>query len=117
MVGSIASLKQDRNSEVLNKLLGELQSGNEVIRTRALSLALGGVIVFRKGESDLITSGTDVYAMHGSKGSPRRCGGQGDILAGSLGTAYYWATKVLIFKPLFLICLSILSIDGSGRSS
>ncbi|KAK2169178.1 hypothetical protein LSH36_12g30000 [Paralvinella palmiformis] len=28
-----------------------------------------------------------------SEGSPRRCGGQGDLLAGSMGVLTYWAHK------------------------
>ena len=27
------------------------------------------------------------------KGSPRRCGGQGDLLSGSLATFLYWASR------------------------
>ena len=27
------------------------------------------------------------------KGSPRRCGGQGDILAGAIGVFFAWATQ------------------------
>jgi hypothetical protein len=79
-----------------HSLLTELQSEDEYIRLRALSLALGGLTILRKGESDVITSGGDVYVLN-EKGSPRRCGGQGDLLAGSLSVAYYWSEKVCIF--------------------
>ncbi|KAK2966893.1 hypothetical protein RJ640_028903, partial [Escallonia rubra] len=53
--------------------------GNEQL----LSLAkrLGGVTILRKGKSDLISDGEAVRSVS-IYGSPRRCGGQGDILSG-----------------------------------
>lgn len=69
-------------------------SEDKYVKTRALSLALGGVTVLRKGASDIISSGEHVYELH-EQGSLRRCGGQGDILAGSLATAFYWADRML----------------------
>lgn len=41
----------------------------------------------------MVSCGEDVLIID-EVGSPRRCGGQGDILAGSLGAAMYWAIKV-----------------------
>mmetsp|Transcript_24480 Transcript_24480/g.26768 ORF Transcript_24480/g.26768 Transcript_24480/m.26768 type:complete len:301 (-) Transcript_24480:13-915(-) len=103
---SEAVRNQLRNHEVasptIETILQELSVENEAVKTRALSLALGGVTVYRKGEVDLITSGNDVYAIT-ERGSPRRCGGQGDILAGTLATAYYWAFKA---EPQNLLNLS-----------
>ncbi|KAM7485638.1 hypothetical protein LguiA_001647 [Lonicera macranthoides] len=48
-----------------------------------LSLAkmIGGVTILRKGKSDLISDGETVRSVS-VYGSPRRCGGQGDILSG-----------------------------------
>ncbi len=74
-------------------LLNELASPDPMKQTRALSIALGGVTVLRKGANDLITAGGDVWQLN-EIGSPRRCGGQGDILAGALATALYWSEKV-----------------------
>lgn len=45
------------------------------------------------GAYDMISCGEDVLILD-EVGSPRRCGGQGDVLAGSLGVAMYWAIKV-----------------------
>lgn len=89
------SLRKDEaaHSPTVQAILKELSVEDEVVKTRALSLALGGLTVYRKGEVDLITSGGDIYAIN-EKGSPRRCGGQGDILAGSLAVAFFWASKV-----------------------
>ena len=52
-----------------------------------------GVIILRKGVEDMVCSGGgDVYILTREQGSPRRCGGQGDILAGILGVSMYWAS-------------------------
>lgn len=55
-----------------------------------LSNALEGVTVVRKGKVDIISNGK-MQAECSTEGSFRRCGGQGDILAGSIGTFSYWA--------------------------
>lgn len=39
----------------------------------------------------MVCCGGDVYILR-EHGSPRRCGGQGDILAGILGVSMYWAS-------------------------
>ena len=48
--------------------------------------------ILRKGEVDLVSSGRDVYALL-FEGSPRRCGGQGDILAGITAVNIHWAMQ------------------------
>uniref|UniRef100_A0A8C5LAH0 ATP-dependent (S)-NAD(P)H-hydrate dehydratase n=1 Tax=Jaculus jaculus TaxID=51337 RepID=A0A8C5LAH0_JACJA len=55
-----------------------------------LSQALGNVTVVRKGEQDLMSDGQQVLVCN-QKGSSRRCGGQGDLLSGSLGVMAHWA--------------------------
>jgi ATP-dependent NAD(P)H-hydrate dehydratase len=65
----------------------------------ALSYALGGVAILAKGVVDTAAiavegqNGTVVVHWDevGSSGSPRRCGGQGDVMAGALGTFLGWA--------------------------
>ncbi|KAI8927677.1 Ribokinase-like protein [Entophlyctis helioformis] len=57
--------------------------------TKRLSKALGNITILHKGESDIVTNGRNVLACSTS-GSPRRCGGQGDILAGILATFLAW---------------------------
>ncbi|TRY89246.1 hypothetical protein DNTS_022903 [Danionella cerebrum] len=55
-----------------------------------LSVALGHLALVLKGEEDIITDGKNmVICSH--EGSGRRCGGQGDLLAGSLGAFAHWA--------------------------
>ncbi|KAK0145997.1 ATP-dependent (S)-NAD(P)H-hydrate dehydratase [Merluccius polli] len=55
-----------------------------------LSAALGNLTVVLKGEQDLITDGRKVLSCN-LRGSGRRCGGQGDLLSGSLGVLAHWA--------------------------
>ncbi|XP_062233217.1 ATP-dependent (S)-NAD(P)H-hydrate dehydratase-like isoform X3 [Phragmites australis] len=47
----------------------------------ALCQKIGGVSIMRKGKADLISDGKTVTQVS-TFGSPRRCGGQGDILSG-----------------------------------
>ncbi|XP_062831524.1 ATP-dependent (S)-NAD(P)H-hydrate dehydratase isoform X3 [Anolis carolinensis] len=55
-----------------------------------LSQALGNVTIVQKGERDLISDGEKVLVCS-HEGSSRRCGGQGDLLSGSLGVLAHWA--------------------------
>jgi len=57
-----------------------------------LSKWLGGVTVIRKGRVDVISNGERAVAC-GAFGSPRRCGGQGDVLAGLTALFMGWAAK------------------------
>lgn len=55
-----------------------------------LSDLLGNITITCKGSLDIITNGNNVWTCC-EQGSPRRCGGQGDILSGSLATFAYWS--------------------------
>ncbi|XP_038618109.1 ATP-dependent (S)-NAD(P)H-hydrate dehydratase isoform X1 [Tachyglossus aculeatus] len=55
-----------------------------------LSRAFGNLTIVQKGERDLLSDGQKVLEC-GHEGSSRRCGGQGDLLAGSLGVFAHWA--------------------------
>jgi len=47
-----------------------------------------------KGHLDTISSPNNSETLQcGIDGSPRRCGGQGDLLSGALVASYYWTTK------------------------
>lgn len=58
----------------------------------SLVKGIGGVTVLRKGKSDLISDGDAVCSVS-TFGSPRRCGGQGDILSGSVAVFLSWARQ------------------------
>jgi len=59
--------------------------------TAHLARVMGGVTICRKGWVDIISDGSPVAMYSGTRGSPRRCGGQGDILAGLVATFGSWA--------------------------
>lgn len=56
---------------------------------KLVSAALGGVTIIRKGQVDIISDGRRLLTCS-RPGGLRRCGGQGDILAGIAGTLAGW---------------------------
>lgn len=56
-----------------------------------LARRLGNVTVLCKGAADTVTDGTGTATTVDVAGSPRRCGGQGDVVAGVVGTFLAWA--------------------------
>ncbi|XP_020254717.1 ATP-dependent (S)-NAD(P)H-hydrate dehydratase isoform X1 [Asparagus officinalis] len=56
----------------------------------SLAKCIGGVTILRKGNSDLVSDGVTVNKVS-NFGSPRRCGGQGDILSGCVAVFSSWA--------------------------
>lgn len=63
--------------------------------TMDLSRKLGGVTILRKGIVDIISNG-EVSILSSGFSSPRRCGGQGDVLAGLAATWYSWSGDPLL---------------------
>uniref|UniRef100_A0AC34FFR4 ATP-dependent (S)-NAD(P)H-hydrate dehydratase n=1 Tax=Panagrolaimus sp. ES5 TaxID=591445 RepID=A0AC34FFR4_9BILA len=49
-----------------------------------------GIVVMRKGKSDIISDGDRVIECS-DKSSPRRCGGQGDLITGATAIFAHWA--------------------------
>ncbi|XP_061994790.1 ATP-dependent (S)-NAD(P)H-hydrate dehydratase [Rosa rugosa] len=74
---------------------------DEDAREQLLSLAkrIGGVTILRKGKADLISDGETVESVS-IYGSPRRCGGQGDILSGSVAVFLSWARQIVTDENL-----------------
>ncbi|KAL5720334.1 ATP-dependent NAD(P)H-hydrate dehydratase [Ranunculus cassubicifolius] len=58
----------------------------------SLARSIGGATILRKGKSDLISDGKTLNTVS-IFGSPRRCGGQGDILSGSVAVFVSWARQ------------------------
>jgi ATP-dependent NAD(P)H-hydrate dehydratase len=61
--------------------------------TAYLANRFGGLTILRKGAVDIITNGA-VVAHVGVSSSPRRVGGQGDVLAGLAALCFAWTDKV-----------------------
>jgi len=63
--------------------------GIESKHPKDLANSLGNVTIVQKGEVDVITDGHFELKCD-TLGSTRRCGGQGDILAGTIGLFLSW---------------------------
>lgn len=68
----------------------EVDDNDASAQLLSLARRIGGVTILRKGKSDLISDGVTVNKVC-NYGSPRRCGGQGDILSGSVAVFSSWA--------------------------
>ena len=69
--------------------LGIDAKGNPNEAAKNLALALDGPTIVEKGKVDRVTNGKEVLIVD-AEGGLKRCGGQGDILAGCLGTFAGW---------------------------
>ncbi|XP_057670389.1 ATP-dependent (S)-NAD(P)H-hydrate dehydratase [Diorhabda carinulata] len=74
-----------------NRLLGGCSDGTKLERSENYLKKLGPniIILCKDREDEIITNGKIIKVTGG--GSPRRCGGQGDLLGGSLATFLHWA--------------------------
>ncbi|EDO45663.1 predicted protein [Nematostella vectensis] len=72
--------------------------GDSYEQARSLSQELGNVTICRKGQHDIITDGQTVVECS-ITGSNRRCGGQGDLLSGSMAVFLHWANIEVTQNP------------------
>ncbi|KAL6970379.1 ATP-dependent NAD(P)H-hydrate dehydratase [Sarracenia purpurea var. burkii] len=77
--------------KVLNCEVNDQDAPQQVL---LLAKWIGGVTILRKGISDLISDGNTVRSVS-MFGSPRRCGGQGDILSGGVAVFVSWARQCI----------------------
>jgi Carbohydrate kinase len=61
------------------------------VRLQAVADKLGGPVLVAKGAVDTVSSVGSSVLTSDEEGAPRRCGGQGDLLSGVLGTTISWA--------------------------
>lgn len=88
------------NAAEFNRLFNSVTSQNVDIEdtntdesiVKDIALRMGGVTIVRKGREDVISNGTEIVKCS-AEGSCRRCGGQGDLLAGTMGVFSYWAHR------------------------
>eukprot|EP00039_Didymoeca_costata_P005339 m.80656 g.80656 ORF g.80656 m.80656 type:complete len:306 (-) comp12774_c0_seq2:1083-2000(-) len=98
MVTENPALVQGYKKLVLTPNVREYQNlalkvtGDKEAEVAALSSALGGVTILKKGPIDRI-SNTTVSTFCEEKGTPRRCGGLGDFLCGTVGTLLSWTDR------------------------
>ncbi|KAG0492190.1 hypothetical protein HPP92_005588 [Vanilla planifolia] len=80
---------------LVEKALGcEINDQDASQQLASLASQIGGPTILRKGKTDLISDGLTVDEVD-IFGSPRRCGGQGDILSGSVAVFSSWARQRL----------------------
>ena len=95
--GAILTPNAIEFSRLAKAVLGESLTATpspDQYNVKMLAEALGeNVVVVHKGASDIIATGDKNFAPVSCTvgGSGRRCGGQGDLLSGSVGTFYSWA--------------------------
>ncbi|XXG89249.1 hypothetical protein AAC387_Pa12g1298 [Persea americana] len=70
----------------------EVNDQEAVQQLLSLASRIDGPTILRKGKGDLISDG-DAFVLVNNDGSPRRCGGQGDILSGSVAVFSSWARQ------------------------
>lgn len=78
--------------KVLNCDVDEESASEQLI---ALCQKIGDVTIMQKGKADVISDGKTVTQVS-TFGSPRRCGGQGDILSGSVAVFASWARHFVL---------------------
>ncbi|KAL1358488.1 hypothetical protein AAHE18_04G036500 [Arachis hypogaea] len=78
--------------KVLSSEVNDVDATQQVL---SLAKKIGGVTILKKGKSDLISDGDTVKSVS-IYGSPRRCGGQGDVLSGSVAVFLSWARQHII---------------------
>ncbi|XP_002128923.2 ATP-dependent (S)-NAD(P)H-hydrate dehydratase isoform X1 [Ciona intestinalis] len=91
-----------RLSKAMNLNWESKDLNGSIMETVALSKALGGVTIVRKGEVDIVATGDEVVTMD-EIGSPRRCGGQGDLLSGVMALFSYWTHNSTCTPPPTLL--------------
>ncbi|CAA7392666.1 unnamed protein product [Spirodela intermedia] len=92
---SLAVLTPNVNEykRLVEKVLGRNADDQDAAeQLLSLSRSVGGATILRKGNADLISDGETVSVVS-AFGSPRRCGGQGDILSGSVAVFSSWARQ------------------------
>jgi len=96
MVVQNAALVQDNRYAILTpnvvefEALSEKFCGTKKAAVGDLARKLGNVTIVQKGQEDVVGNGLTEEYKCSEKGSPRRCGGQGDLLAGSLAVFASW---------------------------
>ncbi|WMV10440.1 hypothetical protein MTR67_003825 [Solanum verrucosum] len=100
---------ENGTDQLLSLAKGGMRNGWE-IRLPTQRSRIGGVTILRKGKSDFVSDGKTACAVS-IYGSPRRCGGQGDILSGSVAVFLSWARQCaakgeVSMNPTILGCVA-----------
>ena len=86
---------EDSCKKSANRSFDKIDIYHPVVKPVAeMARAFGNSIVVRKGITDIITDGNEAYYVC-EEGSLKRCGGIGDILAGTIATFQQFSRKAL----------------------
>lgn len=81
-----------------------IMTPNAIEWTRMGSGTCSKFVIMKKGAEDEIIHGSVTYKGAEFPGSGRRCGGQGDLLSGSIATFYHWALSSGMENPEVVAC-------------
>ncbi|CAM6047460.1 unnamed protein product [Sphagnum compactum] len=87
----VAKILGERNNEAPRNWR-DVSDENLAGQLQALAKKMGGVTIVQKGKTDYISDGKTVLSSN-YFGSPRRCGGQGDVLSGCTACFITWARE------------------------
>ena len=80
------TLYEDNTTAGRQRSFGKIDMYHPVVKPVAeMARSFGNAIIVRKGISDIITDGNEAYYVC-EEGSLKRCGGIGDILAGTIAS-------------------------------
>lgn len=74
------------------KRLCEALGLSDTVSATEVAKKMGNLTVLEKGKVDIVSDGVSSCTVD-IEGSPRRCGGQGDVLSGTTGTFFAWMIK------------------------
>jgi ATP-dependent NAD(P)H-hydrate dehydratase len=101
---------------------GKLEIDSEVSKWVSQVSKKHNAIVLKKGIIDIVSDGTQSYYIS-TKSSLKRCGGQGDILSGILGTFISFSDNLTSLSPdhsnrllLSVVAASVLTRKASLRA-
>ncbi|CAM6091920.1 unnamed protein product [Calypogeia fissa] len=86
----------NEHKRLMGKMMGESKDLPDDLpsQLRLLAEKMSGVTIVQKGKQDLISDGKTVLCSD-YFGSPRRCGGQGDVLSGSTAVFMAWSRQYM----------------------
>ncbi|CAM6085805.1 unnamed protein product [Calypogeia fissa] len=86
----------NEHKRLMGKMMGENKDLPDDLpsQLRLLAEKMSGVTIVQKGKQDLISDGKTVLGSD-YFGSPRRCGGQGDVLSGSTAVFMAWSRQYM----------------------
>ena len=87
------NLKKFKNEEEYDETKSHSSIDFQCQAVKKLAQKLEYITIVKKGYVDIISDGHEVI-LNEAEGMPKRCGGIGDLLSGTIGTFAYWCDKM-----------------------